>query len=85
MYAKKKQEGAELYSVEARRRSRTVHSTRKEAHNLDENGCARGRAYLAPDPSGGARRVFEGEVKVKLAFGVGLHVRYRTRRLRIRI
>jgi hypothetical protein len=79
------EEEAELYSAEARRRTRSVHSTRKEADDLDENVCARGRAYLAPDPSEGARRVFEGEVKVVLAFGVGLHVRYRTCRPRIRI
>ena len=43
-----------------------------EADDVDENVRARGKAYLAPDPSEGARRAFEGEVEVDLAFDVGL-------------
>lgn len=41
-----------------------------EADDVDENVRARGKAYLAPDPSEGARTVFEGEVEVDLAFAV---------------
>ena len=41
-----------------------------EADDVDENVRARGKAYLAPDPSEGARTVFEGEVEVDLTLAV---------------
>ena len=46
-----------------------------EADDVDEDVCARlGKAYLAADPSEGARTMFEGEVEVGLAFDIGLAI-----------